>query len=143
MLAIGLRIAMEARSSYASNGNGNSSNGGGHGSSNASRASNKACFIFTVPRAKYRPVFPRDIDISGVLGLLLLTPFLHWLGIYVFFLPLPSQPFILPLRYPRHHSTSSLRFSVSPLSAGSLPRPAIRRQYSSVSFSLLLLPCTP
>lgn len=68
------------------------------GESSSSSSGNKVCFIFTIPPAKYRPVFPRDIDISGVPGLLLLTPFLHWHGIYVFFLlspprsPLPALP---------------------------------------------------
>lgn len=79
--------------------------GGGGGSSNGSRG-NKVCFIFTIPPAKYRPVFPRDIDISGVPGLLLLTPFLHWLGIYVFFLLFPSLAFppLPDLQHPRHRS---------------------------------------
>lgn len=76
-------------------GTGKSSYGSSYGSSSSSSSNgssgNKVCFIFTIPPAKYRPVFPRDIDISGVLGLLLLTPFLHWLGIYVFFLPFPFQ----------------------------------------------------
>lgn len=61
------------------------------GESSSSSSGNKVCFIFTIPLAKYRPVFPRDIDISGVPGLLLLTPFLHWHGIYVFFLLFPSR----------------------------------------------------
>lgn len=63
------------------------------GESSSSSGGNKVCFIFTIPPAKYRPVFPLDIDISGVPGLLLLTPFLHWHGIYVFF---PSRSFSLP-----------------------------------------------
>lgn len=68
------------------NGVDDDSGGGGGGGGGG----NKVCFIFTTPLAKYRPVFPRDIDISGVPGLLLLTPFLHWHGIYVFFLRRPS-----------------------------------------------------
>lgn len=92
-------------------------------SSSSSGGGNKACFIFTIPPAKYRPVFPRDIDISGVPGLLLLTPFLHWLRIYVFFLLFSFRP---PLS-----SSSTLVFSAS----SSHPRSAL----SSIFLVLLLV----
>lgn len=113
---------------YSYRGGGKSSGSGG----SSSGSGNKVCFIFTIPPAKYRPVFPRDIDISGVLGLLLLTPFLHWLGIYVFFLLsafysslslsisfsisisfslLSFSPFSL---HPRHCSASCPPLSISP-----------------------------
>lgn len=82
-----------------------SSSSSSSSNSSSSSSGNKACFIFTIPPAKYRPVFPRDIDISGVPGLLLLTPFLHWLGIYVFFLLFSFRPLLF--------SPSTLLFSAS------------------------------
>lgn len=81
-------------------------NGGGGGGG----TSNKVCFIFTAPLTKYRPVFPRDIDISGVPGLFLLTLFLHRHGIYVFF---HSSTFLF---LPLHRST----FLPAPLLSPSL-----------------------
>lgn len=81
---------------------------------------NKLCFIFTTPLAKYRPVFPWDIDISGVARLLLLTPFLHCHGIYVFFLRVSfPPPFFSHLCPDLHLHQASLFLSFSFLFAHS------------------------
>lgn len=67
-------------------------------------------------------VFPWDIDISGVARLLLLTPFLHCHGIYVFFLrvsfPPPLPPFFSPL--PRSTSPASFSLALSFVFSGLL-----------------------
>lgn len=106
--------------------NGSSSGGGG---------GNKVCFIFTIPPAKYRPVFPRDIDISGVPGLLLLTPFLHWLGIYVFFLLSSFHPSFSLF----FSSTPSSPFHISASPSRCYPPPSPRVR----SFILALSLCSP
>lgn len=101
-------------------------------SSSSSSSGNKVCFIFTIPPAKYRPVFPRDIDISGVPGLLLLTPFLHWHGIYVFFLLFPHLAFVV-LLFLSSPALSSSPFYVSSAS------PSRHRSLLSSSFFFLVV----
>ena len=91
------------------NGVDDDSGGGGGG------GGNKVCFIFTTPLAKYRPVFPRDIDISGVPGLLLLTPFLP-LARNLCLLPTPS---FSPAIYPTHRISSLRSFAAIYIFRGS------------------------